>query len=196
MIAHLWHSILCWSNVNAGFVTLLGCILGVPGVFYVGWSVRTYIVQKRKDDVKESREKAERSIALEQAQWRGIYRIMNQITYHAAVLHASSFRHSEGARQLAAMGRDVTEPYQQAGMGLVAAIGGLLMELTLIPQCQETLSLVEFFNIKYRSADQRASAEFSHELQEINTMVLAKAGGKPLELPEAWKDKVDPGIVK
>lgn len=196
MSGHLWHSILRWSNQNAGFVTLLGCILGVPGVFYVGWSIRTYVVQKKKDDIKGQREKAERALALEQMQWRGIYRIMMQVVYDAAVLHANSLQHSEGARQLAALGRDVTEPYKQAGTGLVAAVGGLLMELTLIPQCQETLSIVEFFAVKYRSTELRASAEFGEELQKINAMVLAKAGGKPLELPETWKDKFNPGIVK
>jgi hypothetical protein len=196
MSEHLWRVILCWSNQNAGFITLLGCILGVPGVFYVGWSIRTYVVQKRKDDTKEQREKAERALALEQTQWRGIYRILKEVAYHAAVLHGTSLRHSEAARQMAALGRDVAGPYQEAGTGLVAAIGGLLMELTLIPQCQETLSLVEFFGIKYPSTDQRASAEFSEELQKINAMVLSKAGGKPLELPRSWKDKFNPGIVK
>ena len=95
-----------------------------------------------------------------------------------------------------AIGRDVAGPYQEAGMGLVAAIGGLLMELTLIPQCQETLALAELFGIKYRSTELRASAEFVEELQKINTMVLAKAAGKPLELPTAWKDKFAPGIVQ
>jgi hypothetical protein len=65
---------------------------------------------------------------------------------------------------MAALGRDVNGPYQQAGADLVAAIGGLLMELTLIPQCQETLSLVEFFGIKYRLTEPRASAEFSKEI--------------------------------
>jgi hypothetical protein len=183
MSAHIWHLILCWSNRNAGFITLLGCILGVPGVFYVGWSIRTYVVQKKEADIKEQREKAERALALEQTQWRGIYRIMMEVVYHAAVLHGNSLQHSEVARQMAAVGRDVTGPYQQAGMGLVAAIGGLLMELTLIPQCQETLSLVELFGVKYPSTDQRASAEFGEQLQKINAMVLAKAGGKPLELP-------------
>ena len=196
MSEHLWRVILCWSNQNAGFITLLGCILGVPGVFYVGWSIRTYVVQKRKDDTKEQRKKAERALALEQTQWRGIYRILKEVAYHAAVLHGTSLRHSEAARQMAALGRDVAGPYQEAGTGLVAAIGGLLMELTLIPQCQETLSLVEFFGIKYPSTDQRASAEFSEELQKINAMVLSKAGGKPLELPRSWKDKFNPGIVK
>jgi hypothetical protein len=193
MIGHLWHSILSWSNQNSGFVTLLGCILGVPGVFYVGWSIRTYVVQKKKDDIKELREKAERAVALEQMQWRGIYRIMMQVAYHAAGLHANSLQHSEGARKLAALGRDVTGPYQQAGTSLVAAVAGLLMELTLIPQCQETLSLVEFFVVKYRSAEQRASTEFADELQKMNAMVLAKAGGEPLKLPKAWKDKLNPG---
>ncbi len=193
---HLWHAILWWSNQNSGFVTLLGCILGIPGVFYVGWSIRTYVVQKNKDDIKEQREKADRALALEQMQWRGIYRISKEILYHASLLHANSLQHSQPARQLAAMGRDVTAPYQQAGIGLVAAIGGLLMELTLIPQCQQTLSLVEFFAVKYHSTDQRASAKFIEELQDINAMVLAKAGGKPLELPESWKDKIYPGIAQ
>jgi hypothetical protein len=196
MGGHLWHLILSWSNRNEGFITLLGCILGVPGVFYVGWSIRTYVVQKKEDDIKEQREKAERALALEQTQWRGIYRILKEVLYHATVLHGNSLQHNEVARQMAALGRDVTGPYQEAGTGLVAAIGGLLMELTLIPQCQETLLLVEFFSIKYRSTELRASAEFSKELQKINAMVLAKAGGKPLELPEAWKDKLNPGIVK
>jgi hypothetical protein len=165
-------------------------------VFYVGWSIRTYVVQKKEDDIKEQREKAERALALEQMQWRGIYRILKEVLYHAAVLHGNSLQHNEVARQMAALGRDVNGPYQQAGTGLVAAIGGLLMELTLIPQCQETLSLVEFFGIKYRLTELRASEEFSKELQIINAMVLAKAGGKPLELPEAWKDKVNPGLVR
>jgi len=70
------------------------------------------------------------------------------------------------------------------------------MELALIPQCQETLSLVEFFGVKYPSTEQRASAEFGEELQKINAMVLVKTGGKPLELTESWKDKLNPGIVK
>jgi hypothetical protein len=196
MSVHLWRLILCWSNENAGFITLLGCILGIPGVFYVGWSIRTYVVQKKKDDIKEQREKAERALALEQTQWRGIYRILKEVAYHGAALHSNSLQHSEVARQMAALGRDVLGPYQEAGTGLVAAIGGLLMELTLIPQGQETLSLVEFFGIKYRSTEQKASAEFCEELQQINSMVLAKAGGKPLDLPETWKDKFNPGIVK
>jgi hypothetical protein len=174
----------------------LGCLLGVPSVFYTGWSIRTYIAQKKKDDIKEQQEKTQRTQDLEQAQWRGIYRILKEITYHASVLHGNSLQHSVTARQLADMGRDVTRPYQQAGEGLVGAIGGLFMELTLIPQRQETLSLTEFFGMKYRSTESRASAEFAEELQKINTMVLAKAGGKPLELPEAWKDKLSPGIVK
>lgn len=196
MSGHFWHSILSWSNQNEGFITLLGCILGVPSVLYTGWSIRTYVVQKKKDDSKEQREKAERALALEQTQWRGIYRILKEVAYHAAVLHGNSLEHSEAARQMAAIGRDVISPYQQAGVGLVSAIGGLLMELTLIPQCQETLSLAEFFGIKYRSTELRASAEFGEGLQKINAMVLAKAGGKPLELPEAWKDQFSPGIAK
>lgn len=193
MNGHLWHFILSWSNRNEGFITLLGVILGVPGVLFVGWSIRRYVVQKKEADIKEQQEKAERALALEQAQWRGIYRILKEVTYHAAILHGSSLQHSEPARQMAALGRDVNVPYQQAGMGLVAAIGGLLMELTLIRQCQETLSLVEFFAVKYHSTEQKASGEFSDELQRINAMVLAKAGGKPLELPEEWKGKVNPG---
>jgi hypothetical protein len=196
MSGHLWHLILDWSNRNDGFITLLGCILGVPGVFYVGWSIRTYVVQKKIDDIKEQREKAERALALEQTQWRGIYRILKEVAYHAAVLHGNSLQHSAVARQMAALGRDVSGPYRQAGAGLVAAIGGLLMELALIPQCQETLSLVEFFGVKYPSTEQRASAEFGEELQKINAMVLVKTGGKPLELTESWKDKLNPGIVK
>jgi hypothetical protein len=68
MSGHLWHLILSWSNRNEGFITLLGCVLGVPGVFYVGWSIRTYVVQKKEDDIKEQREKAERALALEQTQ--------------------------------------------------------------------------------------------------------------------------------
>jgi hypothetical protein len=196
MIGHLWNLVISWSNQNEGFVTLLGCLLGVPSVFYTGWSIRTYIAQKKKDDIKEQQEKTQRTQDLEQAQWRGIYRILKEITYHASVLHGNSLQHSVTARQLADMGRDVTRPYQQAGEGLVGAIGGLFMELTLIPQRQETLSLTEFFGMKYRSTESRASAEFAEELQKINTMVLAKAGGKPLELPEAWKDKLSPGIVK
>ncbi len=165
-------------------------------MFYTGWSIRAYVTQKKKDDVKEQREKADRALALEQAQWRGIYRILNQVAYHASILHASSLQHSAPARQLADMGRDVIGPYQQAGASLVGEIGGLLMELTLIPQSQETLSLVEFFGIKYRLTEQRASAEFAVELQKINSMVLAKAGGKPLDLPDAWKGAFNPGIVK
>src|SRR5258708_4987897 len=161
MSMHLWRLILCWSNQNAGFITLLGCILGVPGVFYVGWSIRTYVVQKKEADIKEQREKAERALALEQTQWRGIYRIMMQVAYHAALLHASSLKHSEGARQLEALGRDVTAPYQQAGAGLVAAIGGLLMGLNLISQWQVTLLVFEFFVLKYPSTDHSANAEFS-----------------------------------
>ncbi len=196
MSAYIWHLILYWSNQNAGFITLVGCILGVPGVIYVGWSIQTYVVQKKEADIKEQREKAERALAFEQTQWRGIYRILKEVLYHAAVFHGNSLQHNEAARQMVALGRDVNGPYQQAGTGLVAAIGGLLMELTLIPQCQETLSLVEFFGIKYPSAEQRASAEFSKELQKINAMVLVKAGGKPLELPEAWKDRVNPGLVR
>ncbi len=141
---HLIHLIAFWSNQNGGFVTLLGCLLGIPSVFYTGWSIRAYVTQKKKDDVKEQREKADRALALEQAQWRGIYRILNQVAYHASILHASSLQHSAPARQLADMGRDVIGPYQQAGASLVGEIGGLLMELTLIPQSQETLSLVEF----------------------------------------------------
>src|ERR1039458_4062036 len=160
MSGHLWHLILSWSNRNEGFITLLGCILGVPGVFYVGWSIRTYVVQKKEADFKEQREKAERALALEQTQWRGIYRILKEVAYHAVVLHGNSLQHSEVVRQMAALGRDVNGPYQQAGVGLVAAIGGLLMELTLIPQCQETLSLAEFFGIKYRSTELRASTGF------------------------------------
>ncbi|HWF37878.1 MAG TPA: hypothetical protein VG322_05125 [Candidatus Acidoferrales bacterium] len=196
MSGHLWYVIVSWSNQNEGFITLLGCLLGVPSVFYTGWSIRTYVVQKKKDDIKEHREKAERAQALEQAQWRGIYRVLKEVAYNASVLHANSLQHCEAARRMAAVGRDVVSAYQQAGTSLVNAIGGLMMELTLIPQCQETLAIVEFFGIKYPSAESRASGEFSEELQTINTMVLAKAGGKPLELPGDWKDKFNSGIAK
>lgn len=150
MIGHLWLLIISWSNQNEGFITLLGCVLGIPSLIYTGWNLREYISQKRKDEIKERREKIERAQTIEQAQWRGIYRILKQVGYYA----------------------------------------------TLIPQCQETLSLAEFFGITYRSTEQRASPEFANGLQKINTIVLTKAGGKPLALPEAWKDKFNSGIVK
>ena len=193
---HLWYSIVSWSNQNGGFVTLIACLLGVPSVFYAGWSIQTYVVQKRNDDIKEKREKEERARALEQAQWRGIYRILKEVIYQASLLHANSLQHSEPARQLAAIGMDVNSRYLEAAASLVAAVNGLRMELTLIPQCQETLSLVEVFDIKYRSTESRGTAEFTQDLQKINAMVLEKAGGKPLELPESWKDKFASGIVK
>jgi hypothetical protein len=78
----------------------------------VGWSIRTYVVQKKEDDIKEQREKAERAIATEQTQWRGIYRILKEVLCDAAVLHANSLRDNKVAREMAAVGRDVTDPYQ------------------------------------------------------------------------------------
>ena len=63
VIRHLILLVVLWSDQNEGFVTLLGCLLGIPSVFYTGWSIRTYVTQKKKDDVKEQREKAERAHA-------------------------------------------------------------------------------------------------------------------------------------
>jgi hypothetical protein len=160
-----------WSNHNEGVIALVGLILGVPGVIYIGWSIRTYVEQRKREDAK-----------LEQAQWKGIYRILKEVTYHASVRQASS-AHNPVARQAASVGVDVNGAYKRATEGLVSTIGSLVMELMLIPECDETQRLVDFFYGKYRSIESKASPDFMRGLQEMNTMVLQKAGGKPFAIP-------------
>jgi hypothetical protein len=182
--------LISWANANSGFITFVSCVLGIPGVFYVGWSIHSETLQRKREGIREAKLKEESAKALGESQWRGIYRLMKQIVASASLLHSSSLQYSEAARTLGNMGMDMNTPYANAGANLVAAIGGLMMELTLIPDCPEARVLIDFFSIKYRTTDSRASPAFADDLLKMNTMVLEKAGGHLLPMPKEWQEIV------
>jgi hypothetical protein len=173
------------ASVNWGPVGSWG---GWVGAVVSGCGFWLAIRRWKADREKDRLAQAEKEKQQEQAQWRYIYRIMKQILSYASLVHATSAEHSLPARQLGEIGIDILTPYAQAAEGLTFTIGSLLMELTLIPQGAETLALLEFFGIKYRTMNSRARGDFAEGLNEMNQLVLAKAGGKPLEMPKAWQE--------